>query len=155
MVVLIAKRLTAAFALAALGGCATMNYTGTQDCVERNGYQFNVPLMGSISKRNDKFSEECATARVATVISTMRKRDGTPDMNMYNLALSLYEQSNTKMREFMEKMLKEEGTSIADMKFTVAKESGQVMCERVSTTNPDGTVTTGFRCKDAAAAALK
>lgn len=142
----VVKRISGVFLLAALGGCASMNHTDTGSCVERNGYQVNV-LVASFGKRNDRFSEECATARVATVISTMRKSDGTPDMNMYNLALSLYEQSNAKMREFMDKMLKEEGTSVDDMKFAIAKEKGTLVCERATVTNADGTVTTGFRCK--------
>ncbi len=145
-----ARRISGVFLLAALGGCATMKDTGTQDCVERNGYQINL-LVTSISKRSDKFSEECATARVATVISTMKKRDGSPDLGMYNLALSLYEQSNARIREFMDKMLKEEGTSVDDMKFAIAKEKGTLVCERATVTNPDGTVTTGFRCKTPAA----
>lgn len=132
-----------------------MNYTGTDDCVERSGFSVNVPLLVNVSKRSDKFSEECATARVATAISGMKRRDGTPDFNMYNLALSLYEQSNARVREFMDKMLKQEGTSVQAMKFAIAKETEPVTCERVVTPNPDGTVTTGFRCKGITAPAAK
>ncbi len=145
------RGLTGAFLLATLSGCATMNYTGTDDCVERNGFSMNVPLLVNVSKRNDKFSEECATARAATTISSIKKRDGSPDFSMYTLAVSLYEQSNARVREFMDKMLKEQGTSVKDMKFAIAKDKEAVLCERVAITNKDGTVTTGFRCKTPAA----
>lgn len=148
----LARGISGFFLLATLGGCATMRDTGTQDCVERNGYQVNL-LVASISKRSDRFSEECAAARAATVISTMKKRDGSPDFGMYNLAVSIYEQSNARIREFMDKMLKEEGTSVDAMKFAIAKEKGTLVCERATVTNPDGTVTTGFRCKTPAAPA--
>lgn len=140
--------LTIAFAGATLGlgGCATMNHTSTADCVERSGVSLNIPLIASYSKREDKFSEACATARAATTISQMKKNDGTPDMNMYNLAVALYEQSNAKVREFMDKMLKEEGTSIENLKFEIAKEKEPVVCERVEIKAANGNVQTGFRC---------
>lgn len=140
--------LTLAFAGATLGlgGCATMNHTSTADCVERNGVSLNIPLIASYSKRNDTFSEACAAARAATTISQMRKSDGTPDMGMYNLAVAMYEQSNAKIREFMDKMLKEEGTSIENLKFEIAKDKEPVVCERTQTTAANGNVQTGFRC---------
>ncbi|MDE1152395.1 MAG: hypothetical protein PW788_07650 [Micavibrio sp.] len=139
------KGLALTFSLTALGGCATMDYTGTQDCVQRSGFALNAPLL-AINKRNDTFNEACATARAATAISGMKRSDGTPDMNMYNLAVSMYEQSNPKVREFMDKMLAEEGTSINEMKFALDKTSEPTTCERVTTTRPDGTETSGFKC---------
>ncbi|MDP2204969.1 MAG: hypothetical protein Q8K65_01530 [Alphaproteobacteria bacterium] len=140
--------LTVAFAGATLGlgGCATMNHTSTNDCVERNGVSLNIPLIASYSNRSDKFSEACAAARAATTISQMRKKDGSPDMGMYNLAVSMYEQSNAKVREFMDKMLKEEGTTIENLRFEIAREKEPVVCERVESTAADGTAQTGFRC---------
>ena len=45
----------------------------------------------------------------------MRKKDGSPDMGMYNLAVAMYEQSNEKVREFMDKMLKEDTTKWLSM----------------------------------------
>jgi len=145
MSVKLVKGLALTFSLTALGGCATMNYTGTQDCVQRSGFSVNAPLL-AINKRNDSFNEECATARAATTISSMKRSDGTPDMQMYNLAVSMYEQSNPKVREFMDKMLAEEGTSINEMKFALDKTSEPTVCERVTTTRPDGTETSGFKC---------
>lgn len=150
----LAKGLTLVFSLTALGGCATMNYTGTQDCVERNGFSMNIPLL-SVSKRNDKFSEECATAQAATAISGMKRSNGAPDMGMYNLALSMYEQSNPRVREFMEKMLKEQGTSVEALKFEVARDKEPVTCEKTETKGPDGKPATGFRCLPKTAAAAK
>ncbi len=149
------KGLVVIFGAASLGGCATMNYTGTQDCVQRSGFSLNAPLL-SVNNRDDKFSEECATARAATAIAAMKRKDGTPDMNMYNLAVSLYEQSNAKVRDFMDRMLKEDqGTSVEQMKFAIDKSREPTMCERVMTTAPDGTKTSGFKCaaKTAAPAA--
>ena len=141
------KGLAVTFGLVSLGGCATMNYTGTDDCVERNGFSMNIPVLVSVSKRNDKFSEECATAKAATAISGMKRRDGSPDMSMYNLAVSMYEQSNQKVRDFMDKMLKEEqGTSITAMKFELDKTREPVSCERVTVADASGAPTTGFRC---------
>lgn len=129
-----------------LGGCATMNHTSTSDCVQRKGASLNIPLIASYSNRQDTFNEACATARAATTISQMRKKDGTPDMSMYNLAVAMYEQSNAKVREFMDKMLKEEGTTIDALKFEIAKDKEPVVCERVETTAANGNVQTGFRC---------
>jgi len=129
-----------------LGGCATMNHTSTSDCVERNGVSLNIPILVSYSNRSDKFSETCATARAATAISQMRKKDGSPDMGMYNLAVAMYEQSNAKVREFMDRMLKEEGTTIENLRFEIAREKEPVVCERVESKAADGSTQTGFRC---------
>ena len=139
-------RLAFAGATLTLGGCATMNYTGTADCVQRKGSSLNIPLIASYSTRQDSFNEACATARAATTISQMRKKDGSPDMGMYNLAVAMYEQSNEKVREVMDKMLREEGTNIAALKFEIAKDKEPVVCERVETTAANGNVQTGFRC---------
>jgi hypothetical protein len=141
----LAKGLTLIFGVSALGGCATMNYTGTQDCVERNGFSMNIPLI-SVNKRNDKYSEECATAQAATALSSMRKRDGSPDLGMYNLALSMYEQSNPRVREFMDKMLQQQGMSVEAMKFEIARDKEPVTCEKTETKGPDGKPASGFRC---------
>lgn len=139
------KGLAVSFSLATLGGCATMKYTGTDDCVERNGFSMNIPVLVSVSKRNDKFSEECATAKAATAISGMKRSDGSPDMSMYNLAVSMYEQSNQAVRDFMDRMLKsEQGTSIAAMKFELDKTREPVQCERVAASGAAGA--TAFRC---------
>lgn len=140
--------LTLAFAGAtlSLGGCATMNHTSTNDCIQRQGSSLNIPLIASYSTRSDSFNEACATARAATTISQMRKSDGTPDMGMYNLAVAMYEQSNTAVREFMDKMLKEQGTSIENLKFDIAREQEPVVCERVETVAANGNTQTGFRC---------
>jgi hypothetical protein len=148
------KGLAISFGLATtLGGCATMNYTGTDDCVERSGYSMNMVLL-NVSKRNDRFSEECATAKAATAISGMKRRDGTPDMGMYNLAISMYEQSNERVRAFMDEMLKkDQGTTIAQMKFELEKTREPVRCERVETKGADGVMATAFKCTGKTAAA--
>ena len=148
------KSLTLAFGLVSLGGCATMNYTGLQDCVVRRGSSLSLPVL-SVQNRNDSFSEDCATARAATTISSMKKADGTPDMAAYALAVSLYQQSNQHVREFMDKMLKEQGTSMTQIQFDLDKTKEPVSCARQETTNPDGTKSSGFLCtpKTAPAAA--
>lgn len=152
----LAKRLTASFALAALGGCATMNYTGTTDCIERSGTSLNIPLLGSISSRADRFSTECATARAATTIAGMRKKDGTPDMKVYAFASALYEESNPEVRRFMDRMLKEDmGKSIEQIRFEIKREAEPVACTRAVVKRPDGTTTTGFRCVPAQNAATR
>lgn len=143
----LAKELTASFALAVLGGCATMNYTGASDCIERNGTSVTLPLLGSISSRNDRFNTECATARAATTIAGMRKRDGTPDMKVYALASALYEESNASVRQFMDRMLKEDmGTSMTQIRFEIKKNAEPVTCARLDIKRPDGTITSGFKC---------
>lgn len=141
------KGLSMCFALAALGGCATMNFTEEQSCMQRSGYAVNVPLLAGVSHRNDNFNEQCATARAATTIASMRRADGTPDMAMYNLAISMYEQSNPQVKAFMDKMLKEQGTSITQMKFDIDKTKEPLSCARVDVKDASGrTVNTGFKC---------
>jgi hypothetical protein len=124
-----------------------MNFTEEQSCMQRSGYSVNLPLIAGISNRKDSFNEQCAAARAATTIAAMRRSDGTPDMAMYNLALSMYEQSNPTVKAFMDKMLKEQGTSITRMKFEIDKDKEPLSCARVDIKDANGkTVNTGFKC---------
>lgn len=125
-----------------LSGCATMRNTSTTDCIERQGFSVSIPLLGRVDKRNDSFNQACATARAASTIAGMRKADGTPDMNTYTLAVTMYEQSNPQVREFMDKMLREQGTTIEALRFEVDSAKEPVVCERVAGT--DGS--SNFRC---------
>ena len=145
------KGLTVLFGAAALSGCATMNYTGVQDCVARRGTSLNAPIIG-FSNRNDSFSEDCATARAATTIASMRRADGSPDMQAYAFAVSLYEQSNPKIKEFMDRMLKDEGTSMTQVKFDLDKTQEPVSCVREDTANGSGFKCTGKTVPPAVAA---
>lgn len=140
------KRLGVVFAGAAtmlLGGCATMNVTSTDTCVQQRGTQLNLGII-NYNNRNDRWSEACATAKAATAIAGMRRADGTPDMAMYNLSVAMYEQSTPGVREFMDKMLKERGTNIEQMKFEIAKADEPVVCAKQETV--DGQ--TSFQCLD-------
>ena len=139
------KSLIGIFSLAVLSGCATLNETDTGTCVLKKGTSVNL-LFLSFSTRNDQDNEACRASRAATVIATMRKKDGSPDMQMYNFAANLYRESSQAVRDFMDKMLKESGMSIDAVRFEVQKSQEPLACERVEVQKPDGTTGTGFKC---------
>ena len=140
------KSLIGIFSLAVLSGCATLNETDTSTCVLKKGTSLNV-LFLSFSNRNDEDNEACRASRAATVIANMRKKDGSPDMQMYNFAANMYRESSPAVREFMDKMLKENGMSIEAVRFEVQKSQEPVSCERLEVQKPDGTTGTSFKCK--------
>ncbi len=143
--------LIAAFSLA-LGGCATLNDVDTGTCVLKKGVGFSFMGVGFTS-RDDQDNEECRAARAATTLATMRKIDGTPDMQMYAFAANLYRESTPTLQKFMDKMLKQQGLDIETIRFDLAKatdaaqkEQLPVSCERIEVTKADGTKGTNFKC---------
>lgn len=115
------KSLSVVFAAVALGGCATMNHTGS-DCVLRQGKEINLPLF-KYAKRNDQFNEKCAAGQTAGAFSNMRTADGKPDIRMYALAANLYAAASPETREFIDRTRKETAHERADDAYKYALQS--------------------------------
>lgn len=153
------RKITVAFsssAALALGGCAsTMNYTGKEDCVERNGKEVTVNLLVArfvVSDRKDQFKPSCAGGLAAAKIATMKKADGTPDLAAYLLALNLYRESNDEFKKSFDRQLKDEhGMTIKDIEFALKSANGDMVCDIVEKTEADGTTSTAARCVPMAA----
>ena len=146
-----AKKLSLVFgavALPALSGCATLNATDTQSCMSRQGFSL---MGGLVSARSDSYNNDCATAKAAATIAAMRKSDGSPDIQAYALAVSIYEKSNPAVRSYMEKMLeKKQGKTIDQVRFAVKQSQAQkdpLVCHQVSEKDSSGKTVVGFQCK--------
>lgn len=142
------KGLLAVFGAAtvALGGCATTQPQLSNTCMSHTGSLTRMPFF-TRDTRQITFNEECAAAKAATIIGSMRREDGSADLEMYTFAISMYEASNATIRAHMERMLKERGTSIDEMKFEVENAGSPVVCVRAPS-NPDNPRQSSYSCMD-------